>query len=68
METVRIWMRVGMSVEVPKETYEKLLAEATDENGIVQDLDDPDIDVEELYKQGKAEFDGETYIPADCLE
>ena len=68
MDTVRIWARVGMDIEVSKAMYEQFLKEATDENGIIQDLDNPAIDVEELYKQGKARFDGDVYIPQCALE
>lgn len=56
-----IWMRVGMSVEVTDEQYEKLKEEALNGSDRYDDLETPQWLIDRIEKYG--EIDGDSYIP-----
>lgn len=64
----KIWARVGMSVEVSDEQYERIKAKAldrkyTESNGYEIYGDYWDDEVDELFMT-KGVFDGDCYIPS----
>ena len=54
---MKIWMRVGMTVDITKEEADAIFDESNRQ-----------LDLVELIKEGRAVPDGETYIPFSCVE
>ena len=62
----KIWARIGIVLDVTDERYAKLLKEATDEYGRIQDLTIDDRLAERFARCGFV--DGDSYIPAYVFE
>ena len=64
METVRVWARIGVLVDIPKDLYKKL-----DERRHTSGLIDASLTEEEanyFIRHGKAE--GNSYVPGEIFE
>lgn len=58
---VRVWCRLGAYVKLPQSVVQEYFGE---NNASKFD----NLDLEQLYKDGKIEFKGESYIPEESIE
>lgn len=62
---MRIWARVGMSIEVTPEEFEMIAHMDSDDSCVVSETATQLL--KKLYAEGKFTVDGDCYFPCNCL-